>query len=287
MWLAEFLYRKKRATRFQIEQEWSRSNISYGKPLNRRTFQETKNKVERLFDTTISYNAQTHEYYFEDAEIFKKNSVHNWLLKTLSVSTTLQKYKNQQERILLEEPATGYFYLSELLEAMDASEQIQLTYHPFDKKPYTTLFSAYCLKAFQQRWYVLGFSDYHQQIRTFALDRIMCIEQTTISYSIPADFNNQLYFKDCYGITYAPHLELHTITLEVSPSYSPYLRTSPIHHSQQEIKKDIFQFTAFFSIELLQKLLSYGQNIKVLSPLSIQQRIKEEAQNMINLYNNP
>ena len=46
LWLADFLYRKKKATRAQVEQAWQKSNISYGKELNRRTFQETKNKVE-------------------------------------------------------------------------------------------------------------------------------------------------------------------------------------------------------------------------------------------------
>ena len=73
-----------------VEQAWQKSNISYGKELNRRTFQETKNKVEHLFDTTIAYNAQTHEYYFENPDIFKEDSVRSWLLKTLSVSSILQ-----------------------------------------------------------------------------------------------------------------------------------------------------------------------------------------------------
>ena len=133
LWLADFLYRKKKATRAQVEQAWQKSNISYGKELNRRTFQETKNKVEHLFDTTIAYNAQTHEYYFEDPDIFKEDSVRSWLLKTLSVSSTLQTYKKMQSRILLEEPATGYFHLSELLNAMETSVKAKLTYHPFNR----------------------------------------------------------------------------------------------------------------------------------------------------------
>ena len=83
-----------------------------------------------------------------------------------------------QSRILLEEPATGYFHLSELLKAMETSVKAKLTYHPFNKDSYTTLLSAYCLKVFKQRWYALGFSSYHQEVRTFALDRIESIELT-------------------------------------------------------------------------------------------------------------
>ena len=56
-----------------------------------------------------------------------------------------------QSRILLEEPATGYFHLSELLNAMETSVKAKLTYHPFNKDSYTTLLSAYCLKVFKQR----------------------------------------------------------------------------------------------------------------------------------------
>lgn len=284
LWLADFLYRRKKATRQQIEQEWARNSISEGKAMNRRTFQETKNKVEHLFDTTIAYNAQTHEYYFEDPEIFRENGVRSWLLKSLSTSAVLQKYKKLYNQILLEEPAVGYAYLPELLDAMEASVNVELAYHPFDKEAYKTLLSIYCLKAFGQRWYVLGFSTHHRQIRTFALDRIEEIKQTETTYSIPADFDSKLYFKHCYGITYAPHLELHTITFKASASHVPYLRTNPLHRSQQEVGNGIFQFTAYFSPELLQKLLSYGSNIEILSPLSVRQRIEEEIRSMVKQY---
>ena len=284
LWLADFLYRKKKATRAQVEQAWQKSNISYGKELNRRTFQETKNKVEHLFDTTIAYNAQTHEYYFENPDIFKEDSVRSWLLKTLSVSSILQTYKKMQSRILLEEPATGYFHLSELLNAMETSVKAKLTYHPFNKDSYTTLLSAYCLKVFKQRWYALGFSSYHQEVRTFALDRSESIELTGTPFSIPAEFNNKLYFQHCYGITYAPHLELHKITFKVNSKHIPYLRTNPIHHSQKETTEGIFHITAYFSIELMQELLSHGSNIEVIAPSSIRNKIREEAMKIIENY---
>ena len=284
LWLADFLYRKKKATRPQIEQAWQQSNISYGKELNRRTFQETKNKVEHLFDVTVAYNPQSHEYSFDNPEIFQEDGIRSWLLKTLSVSAILQKYKNMQKRILLEEPATGYSYLPELLEAMETSLKVELTYHPFNGDCYKTLLSPYCLKAFKQRWYILGFSSHHQQIRTFALDRIEEIKETEESFSLPKEFDNRAYFQNCYGITYAPHLELHTIIFKAIPQQIPYLRTNPIHHSQQETEEGIFQFTAYFSYELMQELLSYGSRIEILSPASILNRIKEEVLKVVEMY---
>ncbi|WP_262482831.1 helix-turn-helix transcriptional regulator [Bacteroides gallinarum] len=246
LWLADFLYRRKKATRSQVEQAWRNSNISYGKELNRRTFQETKNKVEHLFDTTIAYNAQTHEYYFEDPDIFQEDSVKSWLLKTLSVSSTLQAYKKMQNRILLEEPATGYFYLSELLNAMETSVKIMLAYHPFNKDSYTTLLSAYCLKVFKQRWYVLGFSSHHQEIRTFALDRIESIGLTETPFSVPAEFDNKLYFQHCYGITYAPHLELHKIIFKVNSRHIPYLRTNRFTTHNKRLPRAYFRLQPIF-----------------------------------------
>lgn len=38
------LISQEKATRAQVEQAWQKSNISYGKELNRRTFQETKTR---------------------------------------------------------------------------------------------------------------------------------------------------------------------------------------------------------------------------------------------------
>lgn len=284
LWLADFLYREKKATREQIEKAWEKSNISYGKRLGRRTFQETRNKVKRLFDINIDYNAKTHEYYFEDPEIFQENSIRNWLLKTLSVSNLLQRYRTMQERILLEEPAYGYFYLPDILEAMEISAKIELSYHPFNDNKYTTLFSPYCLKVFKQRWYVLGFSSRHQQIRTFSFDRIEDIALTEEAFSIPKDFNQHSYFNNCYGITYSPHLELEIIVFKVNSRQIPYFRTRPIHHSQTEIKEGIFQIKAYLSYELIQELLSYGSNIEVFSPTSVRIKIKEEAMKMIEMY---
>lgn len=284
LWMAEFLYRKKKATRNQIEKAWLQSNISDGKELNRRTFQETKNKIEHLFDINILCDTKTHEYYFEDDEIFRKNDIRNWPLKTLSLSSTLQKYTKLQKRILLEEPASGYLYLTELLEAMETSTILKLTYHPFNGEKYTTSFSPYCLKVFKQRWYILGFSSRHQEIRTFSFDRIENIESTKTIFSIPPDFDNKQYFYNCYGITYAPHLELDTIVFKVNEKQIPYFRTCPIHHSQKEIKNGIFQIQAYISYELIQEFLSYGSNIIVLSPTSVKDKIRNEALSMVRLY---
>ena len=41
-----------------------------------------------------------------------------------------------QERILLEEPAYRYFYLPDILEAMEISAKIELSYHPFNDNKY-------------------------------------------------------------------------------------------------------------------------------------------------------
>lgn len=99
-----------------------------------------------------------------------------------------------------------------------------------------------------------------------------------------AEFNNKLYFQHCYGITYAPHLELHKITFKVNSKHIPYLRTNPIHHSQKETTEGIFHITAYFSIELMQELLSHGSNIEVIAPSSIRNKIREEAMKIIENY---
>ena len=52
----------------------------------------------------------------------------------------------------------------------------------------------------------------------------------------------------------------------------------------KETTEGIFHITAYFSIELMQELLSHGSNIEVIAPSSIRNKIREEAMKIIENY---
>ncbi|MEG1546250.1 MAG: WYL domain-containing protein [Bacteroides sp.] len=284
IWLAELLYRKKYLKLDEIQKKWIESSLSDGKELHRRTIQETFKKIEKLFDVNVVCNHHTNEYYYEDLEAFQKNSLGIWLLKTLSVTNALQDCQHLRNKILLEEPAKGLEYLPSIIEAINSSMKLEIDYHSFKGTSYTTVFSTYCIKNFKRRWYILGFSERHGERRIFALDRILNINMTSISYVVPVDFDSEIYFKSCYGVTYSPELKLETIVFKAIPDQRPYFRTCPIHPSQIELSEGVFQIKVFVSFDLIEELLTYGASIEIIEPLSLRDRMRQRIEEMHEMY---
>ena len=71
---------------------------------------------------------------------------------------------------------------------------------------------------------------------------------------------------------------LSCVELWVSPNLTPYIITKPIHESQKIKSKDesgtIIQLNLYVNYELKQLLLSYGEGIKVLSPINLSEEIQ-------------
>jgi proteasome accessory factor B len=49
-------------------------------------------------------------------------------------------------------------------------------------------------------WYLIGWSEHHQEIRVFALSRIVSAVVTGTSYNVPADFNPEEYVDPDFGV---------------------------------------------------------------------------------------
>lgn len=100
-WLLQVLQKSGGLTLAEIERLWEDTDISYGNPLNRRTFQRWRNEIEDIFSISIACNtARGYKYYIETNN---NEQVTDWLVHTLTVANLLDEYKNQSTRILLED----------------------------------------------------------------------------------------------------------------------------------------------------------------------------------------
>ena len=92
------------------------------------------------------------------------------LSQTFSVNKMLRERKEKKNRILLENVPSGQQHLTTIVDAMRESVALSITYHSFHREePSTFEVEPYCVKLFEQRWYMLGMSD---KLRIYALDRI-------------------------------------------------------------------------------------------------------------------
>ncbi len=285
-WLLRVLQQSGGLTLAEIEQRWNDCDLSYGNPLNRRTFLRWKNEIEDLFSVSIACNAsQGYKYYIESNW---NDQVTNWLIHTLTVSNLLDDYKNQNESILLENVPSGEEHLETILEAIKYGRQLMVTYHNFSRVEANppALVNPLCVKLSDRRWYVLvDFAEKDHYRRVMALDRILRVTIQESAYSMPKDFNAREYFADSYGITVMQDSPTERVVLKVAASAVPYLRALPFHHSQREIRQEadsvFMEYRLKITDELAYALLRHAVRSEVVQPIELREKVVSLAQQIL------
>jgi len=134
------------------------------------------------------------------------------------------------------------------------------------------------LKEYDHLWYLIGKIEGKEFVTIFALDRIFDFGLTGIRCEEILDFNAEKYFNHAFGIS-VPDGEVEEVVLEFDSWRGKYLISSPIHKTQQLVKKENDKLTFSFQLipfhELHSKILSYGSSVKVLEPESLRLKIQE------------
>ena len=112
------------------------------------------------------------------------------------------------------------------------------------------------------------------------------VAETQRAYTIPAHFNAEDYFAPYYGITVDGAPEL--IRLKVIPREARYMRSLPLHSSQEEVEtcEEYSIFTLFLSPtwDFKQELLSRADQLEVLAPASLREWMREMIGKMMGRY---
>jgi len=278
-------------SRAVIDDKWARASVNDYKTdsIPECTFHRWRNNVEILFDVSIKCNSHG-EYYIEDGGSLLDDDWRNRMLNLFAVNSLLKDCKELRSRILYEPVPSGEKFLSAVVEAMRDKVLLRMTYQGFGRtEPSTYPVAPYCLKMFKQRWYLLAYSEGIDRCLVYALDRIHAIEPTKQKYKLPEDFNAEAYFKNVYGINGADQ-QPEEVKISISANQAPYLRTLPLHSSQEEIGQDnnggvIFRFYIFPSDDFQQELYKYGSDVEILAPEWLREEFAKDAARTNNMYN--
>lgn len=290
VWLVETIYKTQRITFEKINERWIRSEISEGLELPLRTFHKWRIAVEEMFGLIIECERKGgYHYYIANADELKGGSIRNWLLNTISVSNLLIDNQHLKDRILLEEIPSGQDYLTDIIEAMKKGCRITITYQSYWKSNQNTFdVEPYCVKLFKQRWYLVGRSPYNNKVLIYALDRILHMFVTETRFDMPKAFQPSEYFKEYYGVIIDSDFDVEKVKLKVSKNQSNYLRSLPLHHSQQEIQTtneySIFELSIRPTFDFYQEILRNGEDMEVLEPLWLRNEIAGKIVKMWKKY---
>lgn len=290
VWLVETIYKNKYISYEEINEKWLDDDISEGVEIPKRTFHTWIHEAEEMFGLVILCERKGgYNYYIENAEEIKQGGLRNWLLNTISTGNLLMNNQQLKDRILLEEVPSVNDHLEPIIKAMRSNLTLTISYKSYWRDESSTFdVEPYCVKVFKQRWYLVGKSPYYDQVRIYALDRILDLEITDVKFKMPAKFNPAEFFDFFYGIIAHENPEVETVKLKVSADQSNYLRSLPLHHSQKEIEKtddySIFKLRLCPEYDFQQEILSQTPEIEVLEPEWLRKEISEKLSVSIKKY---
>jgi predicted DNA-binding transcriptional regulator YafY len=212
---------------------------------------------------------------YQEYPIFQEIS--NAVSKVIENSNINPKTKELFEKETLLEtekhlPIHGLEMITDILFAIAQKRAIEFGYQKFNEsQSQIRKIKPVLLKEDKKMWYVLGEDFKHQRITTFALDRINCLKITDEEFN-PVTFNSKEYFKYSFGITVSNEAPVDVI-ISFNPLTGNYLKTLPIHPSQQIIEDSSQTFTIKITVipsyEFYSKILSYGSDAVILEPLHL------------------
>ena len=94
----------------------------------------------------------------------------------------------------------------------------------------------------------------------------------------PTDNDWDDYFYDIVGVTRPQGVDIQEVVLNFSPVLAPYILTKPIHPSQKDKNEPSgleVRIKVIPNIELIKLLLSFGDQVEVISPEHLRDTIKE------------
>lgn len=200
-------------------------------------------------------------------------------------------------RSSLEQNLTNIHLLPVFYKAITEHQVFRFSYQRFGQEPFVLTFHPQFLKEYNGRWFVFGAAD-REPFKAYnvPLDRI-CGEITIIDdiEYIPAETGfYHSYFDNVVGVTHEKDAKVEQVVIRTKTEYQHgLLLTKPLHHSQQETlpygeHEDGCYGEVTLTIEpnreLRGRILMYGENLEVMQPQSLREKIKDIIKQQSKIY---
>jgi len=259
----------------------------YDLVISQRTFQRDINEIRSLYNVDIQFDRSRKVHFIAEDE----NPVLNDRLmeafdfiSTLKMSEDLTRYIYFEKR---RSQGTHHFY--GLLHAVRNRFIIDLSHQKFEyDEPTKRLVEPYGLKESKGRWYLMAKEVGKDKVKTFGLDRIVDFDITKKHFSPPEKYNANEDFKYCFGVINLSDVKPLEIILSFEPFEGNYVKSYPLHESQsilidneEELRIRLYLIK---TDDLVKEILSYAENVTVISPESLIIEIQQHHENAFKQY---
>jgi predicted DNA-binding transcriptional regulator YafY len=250
-------------------------NIGFSK----RTLQRDIREIRNLFGVDIEYSKSNKGYFINQTE--RENLNFQRMMEAFDLFNSLSLAQDLTPFVLLEKRRPqGAENLYGLIHAIKNKLEIRFHYKKFwEEEGSERSVSPYALKEFKSRWYILGCNNKYGSIKCYALDRLTNLEITSKNFEVRKNFDVEEYYRHCYGIISPDQGEPEEIILSFNPFQGKYIKTLPLHETQEifvDNENELqIKLKLYITFDFMMELLSFGDNMKVLKPVSLVNAVKE------------
>ena len=297
IWLVNTIKRARRISFGEIQEKWLDTEMSGGVEFARSTFNRHKDAIQDIFGINIDCDRKGgYKYYIANEKVLREDTVQNWIVSTMSVNDVISDSKALHDRIVLQQIPCDE-YLETFINAMKRKVRVEVKYRRYESDNVTEVdFEPYCLKLFNQRWYVLA--HFHRDATpekeerdyygVYSFDRMQEVSLTNVKFEVRDDFDAQDYFSECFGVFASESTPAERIVLRAYNKQRYYLNDLPLHHSQKVIGRGEnytdFEYYIRPTIDFCGHILSLANQLKVICPQSLADRIRQMAMDTLEMY---
>lgn len=182
----------------------------------------------------------------------------------------------------------GIEHFTPLFNAIIDKHALCITYKSFKQEAKVKIIvHPYYLKQYNKRWFLIAWNAKQNFLANFALDRIQSIKEVKVPFQ-PTDIDFLDYFDDMIGVSKDTRISPQLVKLWVSSTSWPYIKTKPLHGTQKKLSVDengaIITIKVYLNYELEQLILSQGENMRVIEPMELKERIQKRLVEATNNY---
>ena len=261
-------------------------NLQIG--FSKRTLQRDIKEIRNVFGIDIEYSKFQKGYFISQNE--NENMNFQRMMEAFEMFNSLNLAQDLTPFIHLEKRRPqGTENLYGLLHAIKNRLQIKFTYQKFwEEELSQRLVEPYALKEFKNRWYIMAKDSKDNNIKSFALDRLTNLEITNLNYQYPDNYSIEQSYRYCFGIISPNDEEPQDIILSFDPFQGKYIKTLPLHDTQQVLVDNDEEMKIKLKLclthDLVMELLSFGDNLKVIEPKSLADQIKQAHEKAYRQY---
>lgn len=284
---------RKKASSFEEIQKYLKDqsiNDEMNYEISKRTFQREIKEIESNCDIVIEYNRSQKVYEItQDGNEDRSER----LIESFEIIDALKISSNLSNHLILEKRRPlGTNNMNYLIHAIKNQLEITFTHEKYweeiaDKRKRTV--RPIAIKEAQNRWYLIALDNESNAIRTFGLDRITDLNVTQKKFVALENYNPEEAFHYSFGIVNKENELPSKIILSFSYEQGKYIKSLPLHHSQKELVNDENEYRIelliYPTFDFVMELLSFGSELKVLKPKTLQDEMKKKLSEALNRYN--